>query len=206
MTITTNIRAARMRAGLSQADLARVTGLTGGKLGRIERGERSLKPEDAIKIARACGVLVETLFEEQIAQQLRPSVGLPPLKLVGEFTLADRVVRFVKTTTTVQRPSYLEGVEDAYCMHVYTNEMEPRFAPGETVLVDPSRPVLAGQYAVVVHLAANYEDPRPIAELRRVIKVDDQGAQLQRLDQPTETIDLAWSEISALDLIVGSQI
>lgn len=216
MTTSSNIRAARMRAGLSQTDLARATGLTGGKLGRIERGERSLKPEDAIKIARACGVLVETLFEEPIAQQLRPSVGLPPLKLVGEFIITERVVRFVRTTTTMQRPGYLEGVENAYAMHVYTSEMEPRYAPGETVLVDPSRPVLKGQYAVVVYAPTDVADPRAyaptdgadpraIAEIRRVHGIDEFGVDLKRLDQP-QLQHLVWSEIAALDLIVGSQI
>ena len=205
MQTFSNIRAARMKAGLNQLELAEATGMTGGKLGRIERGERSLKPEDAVEIARACGVAVEDLFEEPMTTQWRPSTGLPPLKLVGEYTLVERVVRFVKTATTVQRPNYLEGVDDAYAMHVYTSEMEPRFAPGETVYVDPSRPVLAGQYAVVVH-AADGEDPRAIAELRRVVHVDQHGARLQRLDQPTDTIDLAWSEIAALDLIVGAQI
>ena len=194
-----------MKAGLNQLELAEATGMTGGKLGRIERGERSLKPEDAIEIARACGVSVEDLFEEPITTQWRPSTGLPPLKLVGEYTLAERVVRFVKTATTVQRPNYLEGVDDAYAMHVYTSEMEPRYAVGETVFVDPSRPVV-GQYAVVVHAAADGEDPRAIAELRRVVRVDEHGVRLQRLDQPTDTIDLAWDEIAALDLIVGSQI
>ena len=204
MTTYSNIRAARMRAGLSQTDLAAATGLTGGKLGRIERGERSLKPEDAIKIARACGVLVETLFEEPIAQQLRPSVGLPPLKLVGEFIITERVVRFVRTTTTMQRPGYLEGVENAYAMHVYTSEMEPRYAPGETVLVDPSRPVLKGQYAVVVYAPTDGADPRAIAEIRRVHGIDEFGVDLKRLDQP-QLQHLVWSEIAALDLIVGSQ-
>lgn len=205
-----------MRAGLSQTDLARATGMTGGKLGRIERGERTLKPEDAIEIARACGVSVADLFEESLVPQPVTAGVLPALKLVGEFMLTERVVRFVRTTTTMQRPGYLEGVSDAYAMHVYTSEMEPRYAVGETVLVDPSRPVLKGQYAVVVYAPTDVADPRAyaptdgadpraIAEIRRVHGIDEFGVDLKRLDQP-QLQHLVWSEIAALDLIVGSQI
>jgi phage repressor protein C with HTH and peptisase S24 domain len=48
-----------------------------------------------------------------------------------------------------ERPSYLEGVEDAFAVYVAGDSMSPRFKPGEMVYVNPNRPPAAGDDVLV---------------------------------------------------------
>lgn len=60
--VAAEVRAAAARANLSQADLARHTGLSGQSVRRKLRGERSLSAEELILIADAIGCPVSDLL------------------------------------------------------------------------------------------------------------------------------------------------
>ena len=54
--VTSKIRAARKKRGISQRDLARTLGMAQSTLSRLERGERRVSVDQLIEIARALGV------------------------------------------------------------------------------------------------------------------------------------------------------
>jgi transcriptional regulator with XRE-family HTH domain len=58
-----NVRAIRMKQGLTQAALAEMAGLNRSYLGGVERGARNITMENIERIARALAVPVAALFE-----------------------------------------------------------------------------------------------------------------------------------------------
>lgn len=51
----------RSRAGYTQQELARLSGLSAAHLSRAERGQRPLSPSAKVRLARAVGVSVSEL-------------------------------------------------------------------------------------------------------------------------------------------------
>lgn len=77
-TIGNNIKAARKKAGLSQADLANLTGITKAAISRYESGLRTPRPEHLASIAtylvvsieELMGISLNTLTPQEIRQQM----------------------------------------------------------------------------------------------------------------------------------------
>jgi transcriptional regulator with XRE-family HTH domain len=67
----TNIRLLRIAKGISQEQLARLTGLSAGHVSRLERGRRSATPGVAKALAHALAVLPSDLFEERYLPRLK---------------------------------------------------------------------------------------------------------------------------------------
>lgn len=57
------VRAARVRAKLRQADVAKRIGISQGTLSKVERGKLALSAEDAASIAKICRVSLSKLLE-----------------------------------------------------------------------------------------------------------------------------------------------
>lgn len=62
-TAPNKLHAWRLENGLSQQNVADLTGYTKTTIGRYERGEASFSPLTKVRIARALGVPVSALFE-----------------------------------------------------------------------------------------------------------------------------------------------
>ena len=76
-----SIKEARTAAGLSQKALAeKVDGLSASSLGKAERGEKELTPEQLTAIAEATGVAPETLMEAPEAEAVSDEELLELLK------------------------------------------------------------------------------------------------------------------------------
>jgi transcriptional regulator with XRE-family HTH domain len=60
----TRLRSWRRRRGLTLLEVADLTGLSVPMLSRLERGERRVRPETKVRIARRLGVRIADLFEE----------------------------------------------------------------------------------------------------------------------------------------------
>jgi transcriptional regulator with XRE-family HTH domain len=56
------LRELRLRAGLSQEDLALEAGLDRTYVSSVERGERNISLQNIAKLAKALGVHMKTLF------------------------------------------------------------------------------------------------------------------------------------------------
>ncbi len=57
-----NIKSIRIKKGLTQSDMATVTGITVRQYRRIEKGEQDPKTRTSILIAKALNTTVEKLF------------------------------------------------------------------------------------------------------------------------------------------------
>lgn len=64
-TTGNRIRAARLAARLSQAELAAEIGLDQSNLSRIENGDRSIRVEDLLRIAKALRVSAASLLGDE---------------------------------------------------------------------------------------------------------------------------------------------
>ncbi len=61
------VKAARLRAGLRQVDVAAKAGVTQSKLSRVERGSLALTSEEAVAVARVCRIALSRLLAPEAA-------------------------------------------------------------------------------------------------------------------------------------------
>ena len=69
----------------------------------------------------------------------------------------------------IRRPPGLMANRDAFAIYVEGDSMEPRFEPGETVVVDPNRPVRPGDDVVLLVESPEPGQP-PKAYIKRLVR------------------------------------
>lgn len=87
------IREARLRAGLTQSELARRAGKAGSMIGRWERGEVLPSLETTIHLVRAAGFELSmgvTVADDHDLALIRRSLRLTPAERLGELADAAR--------------------------------------------------------------------------------------------------------------------
>jgi len=128
-------------------------------------------PEFA-EIMRAKSEVDDGVEEDtQTVKRPKPNASFPPkyqsfdgdgyVPLLGQ-TIGGPNGRFILNGAEVGRlfvPRMLEGVEGAYGVRVYGTSMEPRYAAGETVWLNPNEPVRQGD-DVVVQIITDEENGR----------------------------------------------
>lgn len=210
MTSSANLKRARMRAGLSGAELARRLEMERGTYGRIERGQRKLPFELARRIAEILDCSVDDLITGEnvgsneglvrVEVPVGAEASIVDLPVFGTSELlSTNTVKMVRTGNFVARPFNVIGNDQAYAMHVFNDLSAPRFEVGDIITVDPTRPAIAGQWAVI-----------------SVRKDDDVLAEIWRLDHLTETSAAVSrngaterfkrDDLVSIDLIVQTQL
>lgn len=101
------------------------------------------------------------------------------------------------------RPPSLLGVSDAYALYVDGDSMYPRFKPGETVWVNPSRPAARGD-DVIVQLHANEEDGTPIGFIKEFVSRTPNHLVLCQ-HNPAREVRFALNEVKSVHTIVLAQ-
>ena len=92
------LREARLRAGLSQAELARRAGTHRSAIGRWERGEALPSLETLRELVRACGLelsfrIANADVEEHDLTLIRRALGMSPAERFAHARDATRAVR-----------------------------------------------------------------------------------------------------------------
>jgi transcriptional regulator with XRE-family HTH domain len=64
-----NLRALRLRSGLSQEELAHESGLDRSYVGGVERGERNVSLLNIVRLAKALGISTSELLEGVVDEQ-----------------------------------------------------------------------------------------------------------------------------------------
>ena len=152
MTRSLNISAARERAHLNAAQLARELGMIPASYRRIERGERKCSAELLARIAQVLGISVEALYEgedNEVVSTATVAERMVDLPVRGVATLNGFEVEMVTTGMNVDRPSSVVDVPSAYAVHVHNDDAAPFAAKGCTLIVNPVLPVSEGQWVIV---------------------------------------------------------
>lgn len=85
MHVGTNLRNARRRSGLTQADLAQIAGISQNYVAQIEGGTRAPSIRVMQSLAKAIGIQVSDLVAEaDVSEQLRQLVDLVGLRKLRE--------------------------------------------------------------------------------------------------------------------------
>lgn len=95
-----------------------------------------------------------------------------------------------------ERPPSLRGVRHGYALYVFDDSMEPRYAPGWLLYVNPTKPPRAGRDVLVVRLNA----PPLVRQLER--RGTDVIVLRALVDNERTTIKL--DDIADIHLVVGS--
>lgn len=145
MSLAENVKKLRVRAKMSQADLAKSIGARQNTIAAIELGKTKrtkLLPE----IARELGVTLKELDPSLEAVETaripgRELVGEPDLPVYASVDAGDGIVLVSsEPVQSVRRPDPLKTVKKGYGVIVVGESMVPVVRPGDTVLVHPHLP------------------------------------------------------------------
>ena len=153
-----NIRACRLRAGLTLADLAKRSDLTKGALSKIEKGRSSSPISTLMRIADALGVAIADFFAEPQPDlsvvvtrkgegdlQQRAGIGYSyeALALAMRRKNAEPFILTVKPEDKTREFRH-KGEEFLYClsgrMDITIGDRVYRVGPGDSVYFDPNQP------------------------------------------------------------------
>lgn len=230
-SLGTRLRTAREKAGLSQAELARRVGIKQPSIQAIESGKvagtkhlntiaRVLSvdpnwlevPQKAAetfeeKSSHVKGLTAEALVNGGELSGFRPLPVLDRRDVIpvlgsteggddGSFPWNGEVI------DQVARPPFLANVSNGYALFVSGMSMAPRYEPGDTIFVHPSKPVTVGCYVVVQVLdPGNKSTPR--AFLKRLVRRTPDTLILEQF-QPPKQIKIPLKDVVSIHRVVGS--
>ncbi len=132
---------------------------------------RRLKYEEALRAAAYLGINPSTIREPGFAEE--PSEFAPPRRLAPEDAIAKLYASAVspgglwriyleRPIERRSQPSQLAGADLAFGFYAPDDAMAPRFFTGETVWVNPARPVAVGQDALLLSSDAPKNEMRAL--------------------------------------------
>lgn len=166
MAIGEKIKEFRTAMGISQSELARRAGISQPTILALESGEQA-STKKLPQIAAALGRAVTDLDESYSTGFYRP-----PPTFLGEsdlpvFSAAEggkgEMVVSTDPIELVPRPWYLKNVKEGYAVLVTGESMEPRYSPGEIIVVNPKAVLIRGKDVLVT-------TPREGGDFRAMIK------------------------------------
>ena len=174
MTLAERIKTQREARGWSQLDLARQTGLSQTAINKVESGATA-KSRFLPDIARALGIPLDQLMADAetnpvalvAEERLFPEApGAPdfPIYAAREAAAGEMMVT-TQPLDWVPRPWFLGAVRNGFGVLLTEGSMEPAFAPGDTVFVNPRLPPVKEKTV----LLTDREGPAFRAILRRLL-------------------------------------
>ena len=194
------IREIRIANDVTAAQLARMLDVSGPRLRRWDRQEVNPPREPICRmIAERFGVSTDYVAGEDVpaeAQAVKRGRG-DDIPLYGKAAAGQGAVAISDGPVDyIEKPTYLSEVEDCYAVMIVGESMEPRFYPGEVVIVHPYRPVRAGDYAVV-----QFEKNGELrAIVKRFVNRTETGIHLSQ-HNPKDEIYIDNSDLRALHYI-----
>jgi phage repressor protein C with HTH and peptisase S24 domain len=201
------VRERRLALKLSQPQLAKKAGsITYQAIQQLEAGGGT---KHLVAIARALGVSAEWL---QDGTGPAPSGKIAPsraalaekLKVLGmaECGADGWSLWNGDVIDMVDRPASLAGVANAYGVYVVGGSMDPRYFPGELVLIHPGKPVTLGAFVLVQRKPKQDGDP-PLAVIKRLIKRTASKITLEQFN-PAKSFDIRSDDIVSVHRVVGA--
>jgi transcriptional regulator with XRE-family HTH domain len=218
------IRAARMRARISQTELARRIGVTRSAVSQWEKKGGTTPELDNMKklseILNLDGPALLGLSPSNDRSATTPSAEMPALSLDRTISLNQRVnlplslpirgtlstgpggiffMRADHAVSYVRRPPRLEERDDVYGVYVEDTTMEPAFRHGSLVLLEESPPPRKGDDVVMELEVAVGATPRPV--LRHLADLDAESYTLQQYSPP-ETITIQRAQVRSMHRVL----
>lgn len=211
MQIGARITQAREKKGLKKADLARRLGIKPVNITQWENGTTRPDVERLPAVAKELGVSVEWLLSENIHLESAPFVPQDGPRFVPrarDFPILGSAEAgnglFILDTGNpidfVNRPIGLANRRDAYGIYVQGDSMQPVYAPGDLVYVDPRRPPAIGRDCIV-QLKPTGPEGEMRFMLKRLVKRMAHKWTFQQFN-PEKEIELTDREIAAVHLIL----
>ena len=188
MTWHDEIREARLRKGIGQKALAKLTGVSQATIAKIEAGQvRSTEhltklcevldldpsgmPDEAFgrsrPIQRQAQVQAVTTPVPEYARD--PAYWAAAAGLIGDVPLyaaaeggAGALIIEREPIGSAKRPPILQGVKDGYAIYLVGESMVSEFEPGDTLFVNPRLPALANTSCVFYSSKA--DEPRAMVK------------------------------------------
>jgi transcriptional regulator with XRE-family HTH domain len=211
MALKDNLKTARKAKGWSQSDLAREAGVSQQLISQIENGLESAGKDMLPTIAAALGIevtdldrdywrdhpIVRAVTSGSLVRNDAPSAVVLPL--FGSVR-GGRAEMILGNTEIGSERHPLEGVRDAYAVYVVGESMEPLFAEGDRLLVNPHAPATAN--ADVILKSELRETGDRFAMVKRLIRVAQNDWHLKQFN-PVETFKISRGEYPVCHVIVG---
>jgi len=194
------IREIRIKNDVTAAQLARMLDVSGARLRRWDRQEVRPPREIVQMIATRFNVSADYVAGDDVPAE--PShLAMPSanetMPLYGRAAAGNGAVTVSGGPVDyIEKPSYLSGIDDCYAVMIVGESMEPRFFPGEIVIVHPYRPVRTNDYCIVQYTS----DDEICAIAKRYIAQDKEGLKLLQ-HNPEKIINIAAADIISIHYI-----
>ncbi len=216
--------AALLRAGVTQADLARGLRLAPSAVSRMIKGDRQIKLLEAAQIAAFLGVSQDELMRHVggavaatgLAASAVPARRGRPPRPIGAAPLApllgsDGPLIPIRSAARgggeqqmfladgpighTPRPANLGGVRGAYAIYMVGDSMEPRYQQGWLLHVNPFKPPTRGRDVVV------YKTGQAVL-IKQFVRWEGDALVLRQLN-PDDVLRIPRAEVLECHLIVG---
>lgn len=146
------IRTAREARGWSQAELGEKVGTSQQTIDKLERGivSHSRYLRQILSILQLSeGEAANAPIPLSVGKEINHLLGQRDLPVYGAAEGGDgALIISVEPVDYVRRPAPLENVKDGYGLIVLLDSMVPEFRPGDTALIHPHLPPVAGKACV----------------------------------------------------------
>lgn len=209
-TFGERVRRLREALNLNQRELAAsVPGMSESAISQLENGvTKGVKPQNLIDLARALRTTPEELVEGNGTAAARvlfarePGYGMKDVPIVGFAIATPHTDGFFDDMGFP--PGSGEGYvqwptrdPNAYALRVRGDSMEPRFRPGELIIVEPGAAVIPGNDVLV-----RTKDGRKM--VKRLLFRRGGDVTLGSINDAHKPITISIEEIEPMQLVVGS--
>lgn len=208
--------------GKTQAGLAKAMAVNPSSVSRLLKRERRLQADEVRVVAHYLGedppagiMPADRPTESTVKAQNIRSDDVDTTKIVTEGLVGERdfpvfasamggdgeMIVAYEPIEYVKRPSILEGVPGAFAMYVVGESMEPRYEPGDMLLVHPKRQPIAGDDILIVK--HDGETREHAASVKRLVKAHPDRYRVKQYNPPSE-FEVPRPDIKNVFVIVGS--
>lgn len=212
------IKHARKSAGLSQAELGAVFGITREAVAQWESNKNSPTAGKLGRIAIETQVRAEWLISGQgeIRGTAPPMATLPadpgerarirdgriPIKGLGWGGADGHLEWNGEEVGFVDRPPFLAGATGAYAIYHRGSSMVPRYDEGQLLYIDPGRPITKDAYVVVQYYKDGGE-ATPFVIVKQFVSRSPTITVFRQLN-PKKELKIPTRNILAVHRIVGT--
>lgn len=206
----------REAAGLTQDQLADMADTSQPQIAKLERGERRMTLDWAVKLGRALNIDPTLLLPEsaELAMRVREmrertvAHGRPgdarveymPVRAAALGDADQGLVLEEGPIDWVPLPDYLKHARNPYGMYVVGESMMPRFRPAQLLHVNPHKPPAPGAGVVLVK-------KNQAVMLAEYVGTDPLPGEIHLREYGADPRDFAvsLSDVSAVHTVVGLQ-